>query len=272
MCDPLGMIKDVGLNLVTGGMYSIGKAVVKTVETGNPMNLLSQGLDLGLASTGNAIAKDVGGNGAAMAYNLAGLTAGAAGAGGVGSLFASSPTEGLMAPVTAATEGAPSLAGDTAALANTNDAMGAALKSAPDLGAQDLGQTATTLGQNGPIPESPVQAMATDPAMVNATPVSVSNPSAPTVPTTPNMSGLIDELGGTTAKEAGKTATESSLASVLPWLIAGQTGAGLLQGGFQGLTAQKQLELQRLALEQEQRQRNFNNANSNYAPQPVFTK
>lgn len=268
MCDPVGMIKDVGLNLVTGGLYSVGKAVVKTVETGNPMNLLSQGLDLGLASTGNAIAKDVGGNGAAMAFNLAGLTAGAVGAGGVGSLFASTPTEGLMTPLATA---APEAAATESGMGETMAAN--APKWTGEVGAIPQPDLAPATS-GAATPSSPELSSMTDPFAVNARVVSVGTPPPSG---SPNLSGLIDDLGGTTAKTGAKAGTdaassESGIASVLPWLVAGQTGAGLLQGAFTGLSAQKQLELQRMTLDQEQRQRNFNNANSNYAPQPIFVR
>src|SRR4029077_13695837 len=52
----LDFVKNVGRNVVTGGMYSLVKAGVNTVKTGNPSALLTQGLDIGMASTGNQLA------------------------------------------------------------------------------------------------------------------------------------------------------------------------------------------------------------------------
>jgi|SRR5207247_1135929 len=78
----LDFVKNVGRNVVTGGMYSLVKAGVDTVKTGNPSALLTQGLDIGMASTGNQLAVDLGGEKAGMAFNAAGGALGAAGAAG----------------------------------------------------------------------------------------------------------------------------------------------------------------------------------------------
>jgi hypothetical protein len=68
----LDFVKNVGRNVVIGGMYSLVKAGVDTVKTGNPSALLTQGLDIGMASTGNQLAVDLGGEKAGMAFNAAG--------------------------------------------------------------------------------------------------------------------------------------------------------------------------------------------------------
>src|SRR4029077_7594348 len=87
----IDFVKNVGRDVVTGGMYSLVKAGVDTAKTGNPSALLTQGLDIGMASTGNQLGVDLGGEKAGMAFNTAGGALGAAGAAGAFSPLARLP-------------------------------------------------------------------------------------------------------------------------------------------------------------------------------------
>ena len=61
MCDTVDSVVNVVANVATGGLYSVAKAGIKTVETGNPSHLLTQGLDLGMAATGKSVGRGSGG-------------------------------------------------------------------------------------------------------------------------------------------------------------------------------------------------------------------
>src|SRR6267143_5062452 len=94
----LDFVKNVGRNVFTGGMYSLVKAGVDTVKTGIPWALIAQGLDIGMASTGNQLAVDLGGEKAGMAFNAAGGALGAAGAAGAFSSLPGFAAESGVAP------------------------------------------------------------------------------------------------------------------------------------------------------------------------------
>ena len=70
-------------------------------DTGHRDRLLAQGLDIGMASTGNQLAVDLGGEKAGMAFNAAGGALGAAGAAGAFSSLPGFAAESGVVPLAA---------------------------------------------------------------------------------------------------------------------------------------------------------------------------
>lgn len=258
MGDPVDIIKDVGLNLVTGGLYSLVKAGIDTVETGNPMHLLSQGMDIGLSAVGNDVAGAIGGDTARMGYNLSGLAAGLAGGGMAGVASGGFGAESGVAP----------LAAETSGYVNAANAVPIAQSS-------------------GIAPEAA--------GYVNAVPGATSSaPGAvPGVGTT--SSGLMSTVGDTTASgisrseaqaavklinETGPGGVQKAVEGMSPAVKSALTMGGLFAGGqmltgamgglFAGVSAEKQLELQQLINAQNQAQVQYKNKNNSYAPLLTF--
>jgi hypothetical protein len=262
MGDPVKIITDVGLNLVTGGLYSVGKGAFETIQTGDPTHLLAQGLDLGLASVGNQTAIDMGGPIAGMAFNIAGATAGLAG----GGLSALSPTgfgaESGVAPLAAA----PSVGGIPLTPGALSSATGADIAGASLQG--PIGAVAPAVETASTAPGGLANL-----AGLPATASSV----APTVASVaPETAGYVNAMTTAQAIQAANAAPSiASLSEPVKMaliLAGGQMLTGGAGGLFTGLSAQKKLELEQLINQQNEQQRQYLNRNNQYAPLVTFKK
>lgn len=276
MGDPVDVIKDVGLNLVTGGLYSVGKGLAATIKSGNPTDLLSQGLDLGMGALGQDLALDVGGKSLATAYNLAGVAGGMAG----GGLSALSPTgfgaEAGTAPL--ATEGL----GATGVTTATGEAASpeALLSSQSGLHADGVvSQTGMGgTGGAGAAETAPQGLVQTEGSQVPSLAENFGK-DALSVRGTPGVSS--DMLKAAKDLE-GAASTEGWWNSLSPAVKGGIVTGGIFAGGqmvtgglgglFAGLSAQKQLELQKLINQQSQNAMLYTRNNNTYAPTLTFAQ
>jgi hypothetical protein len=245
---------DVVANVATGGLYSVGKAALSD----HPFQaLLTQGLDLGMAATGNSLAVDLGGPIAGQAFNAAGGIIGAAGAAGAFSGLPGFAPGGGVAPLAA---GAPSA---TPALA------GEGMGTMPDA-------SGIIAGANAP-------AAAPGTGMISSTPGALAPETAGYVPTSmaaPETVGYVDALknAATTLETTSNTAGwfASQPAAVKAALLGGgvfaggQLMTGALGGIFAGVSAQKKLELEQLINQERQNQVTYLNKNQTYAPKLMF--
>ncbi|MEO7666831.1 MAG: hypothetical protein ABIU97_07350 [Dehalococcoidia bacterium] len=238
MCDsPMDIVKNVVLNVATGGLYSIGKAVLKTIDTGNPTHLLTQGLDMGMASLGNQLAVDIGGPKAGMAFNAAGGALGALGSAGA---FSSLPgfTPGGGAAVT------PLATSSSTALAP---------------------EAANVVGGTG------VKAIASGAPGVTAPAGSTLGTLAPEAANVINGAGTSQAAAALTALQGGASVSSLSPAMQMALvMVGGQLVTGSLGGLFNGLSAQKKLDLEKLINEQTQNQVQYKNKNNTYVPKLKF--
>jgi hypothetical protein len=265
MGDPLDIIKDVGLNFVTGGLYSVGKAAKKTVETGSPMPLLTQGLDVGVAAVGVDLATEIGGPKAAMAYNLAGLTAGLAGGAGMFSSLPGFAPNGGVAPLVTAPAGPIPLASGV-----EMGVPGTANYVAPGMSEVGLQAAATPMSSTAPgglanLAGLPGGTVAGPAAISTAAPNAASN-------TVPSLASSVPP-STKTVEEAAKSFWDSPAGQSV-MVTGGFAGAqmitGAMQGMFQGMSAQKKLELEQLINKQYQAQIQYKNKNNAYAPLLTF--
>lgn len=286
MCgNPLDLVEDVGLNIVTGGLYSVGKAVAKTVDSGDPLDLLSQGLDIGAAAVGNQAAVDLFGRNAGLAYNAAGGLLGAAGAAGA---FSNLPgfAPGGVAQTAGTTAG--SLGSETAQLGAINDQMGTALSQTPGLGPGTTVGTGVTPSVTAPVLSAPT---------VAPTPVS-GIPGSTAGPYDLSSSFGVNAVGDTAQAMHGMGAAQQAVANLplnfgtnaaadLSWWAAqpemvkaallyggistgGQLVTGALGGMFEGVAAEKRLALEQLINSQRENQVQYLNKNNAYAPLLTF--
>ncbi len=275
--DALDVIKDVTLNVVTGGFYGLGMAIKDTVKTGNPSHLLTQGMDIGMAATGNDLAGDIGGDKARMAFNAAGGAAGAAGGAGA---FAGLPgfggeltgaaalTEGAPAVSTGATELAPgtlsSTSGADMAGAQLGGEVGASAPAAP---VAQAAPTGTGVLAQSP---SPYASLGNDAAAMEKMGATGLSPEDTTA-----LTSSVERIkqGADVATEASgwSPAVKSALA-MGGVLTGGQMITGALGGLFQGVSAAKRLQLEQLINQQNQNQRMYLNKNNAYAPSLKFNQ
>lgn len=261
MCGTVDTLVNVVANVATGGMYSLAKAGIKTIETGNPSALLTQGLDLGMASTGNQLSVDLGGPIAGQAFNAAGGLAGAAGAMGAFSGLPGFEAAGAGAGSTIA----PSAAADTVAGANAGADIGAG--------------PATWNGEVGAIPQGAegLTVEAGGPAVSATTPAAVAGesfgPAQSFGPAMENGSYLSTMPADSATNPAAVKGWFDSLSPIAQGAIvmgAGQMATGSLGGLFQGVSADKKLALERLMNDQRQNQVQRLNKNNSYAPKVAF--
>lgn len=278
MGDPVDIIKDVGLNLVTGGLYSIGKGIYDTATTGDPMHLLGQGFDVGLAAVGNSVAVDIGGPIAGMAYNIAGATAGLAG-GGVAGLepVGFGTAEAGTAPL--ATTAAAEVGAGTGAVPLASGVPGST--TAAETGAASL------TGTVSPTVAAPAAESTAPGGLANM--VGAGESSAPkgltglpTVATNataaPETAGYLGEIGSkaNSLEQLGAKGFWASLspgaqtALITAGMVGGQTITGGMAGLFAGASAQQKLELEQLINAQYQQQIQYKNRNNSYAPLLTF--
>lgn len=290
MGDPVDILKEVGLNLVTGGLYSVGKSIAQTIETGDPMHLLGQGFDLGLAAVGNQIAVDIGGPMAGMTYNIAGLGAGLAGggvagvaSGGFGTAEAGTAPLAMAAADSVATGGIP-LAAGTAAETSAADVAGASLTGpvsstvAPAAESTAPGGLASLAGAGEGA--GPGAATFGAPGTVSAleSNSALGLPKVGSSVLAPETSGYVGEItgkAGTLDKLGAKGFWDSlspgaQTAMITGGFVGGQTIAGGLQGMFAGASAEQKLELEKLINAQQQQQVQYKNKNAAYAPLVTF--
>lgn len=273
MGDPVDIIKDIGFNLATAGFYSIGTAIKDTIETGDPMHLVGQGFDIGIAAVGNQVAVDIGGPIAGMTYNIAGLTAGLAG-GGVGGVASGGfgTAEAGTAPLAAAA------AGEVAA---GTGAVPLAAGTAAETSAADIAAAQMT----GPVSSTVAPAAAESTTtgglanMVGAGAGEAATSAAPAASSlAPETAGYVGEITGKagTLNQLGAQGFFASLspgaqtALITGGFIGAQTVAGGLQGMFAGASAEQKLELEKLINEQYQTQIQYKNKNNSYAPLVAF--
>jgi hypothetical protein len=258
----LDFVKNVGRNVVTGGMYSLVKAGVDTVKTGNPSALLTQGLDIGMASIGNQLAVDLGGEKAGMAFNAAGGALGAAGAAGAFSSLPGFAAESGVAPLAAGAESATPLA--PGVLSSTAPADLAATELTGPVGLPAAAGTTTSGG---------IISATTAPAMQSAPMATVNNAGVPMNMADSMMAGPAGSSNLAQAAKALGTAptTQGWWASQPDEVKAILMGGGVSEGGrmltgalgglFEGVSVQKRLELEQLINEQRQNQVQYLNKN-----------
>lgn len=240
----LDSLKDVGFNFLTGGLYSVGKAAKKTVETGDPSHLLTQGLDVGLAAVGNELALELGGQKAAMAFNIAGGLAGAAGAAGV---FAGSAAAG---------------GGSTVAPLAATPAVGTAASGSAEIGAV-TGQVAPAAAASG----GGVAAIAPPAASGLANNIPKNAGSDVIGNANAELSTKVAELGTKDTKSWFESLSPGAQTALITGgFTAAQMVTGAAGGLFAGVSAQKKLELERLINDQTQAQIQYKNKNNSYAP------
>jgi len=218
----LDFVKNVGRNVVTGGMYSLVKAGVDTVKTGNPSALLTQGLDIGMASTGNQLALDLGGEKAGMAFNAAGGALGAAGAAGAFSSLPGFAAESGGAPLAAGAESATPLA--PGVLSSTARA---------DLAATELTGPVGLPAAAGTTPSGGMISASTAPAMQSAPMATLNNAGVPMNMADSMMTGPAGSSNLAQAAKALGTAptTQGWWASQPDELKAILMGGGVFAGG-----------------------------------------
>jgi hypothetical protein len=281
--NPLDMVTNVGLNFMTGGLYSIGKAALSD----DPMHaLMVQGLDVGLASTFNQSLVDTFGDEAGMAFNAAGGAAGAIGAMGG---FAAAGVPGFAAGggVAPAAVGGSGLTG-AAALTEGGPivATGTPTTLAPGV----LGSTTGADMAGAELAGSNVGLQAAPSVSGSLAPETAGYVGSAGAPASSGTGVLSSSLAPETAGYVGKgsamdTATALKTFAAAPpgaamdpavkmalVLAGGQMATGSLGGLFTGMSAQKQLELQQLINSQNQNQRQYLNANNQYAPSLTFKK
>jgi hypothetical protein len=270
MGDIDSILTNVGLNLVTGGLYSVGKAALSD----DPLQkLMTQGFDLGLAAVGNQLTVDVLGPGAGMIFNAAGGALGAAGAAGA---FSGLPgfTPGGVAPLAA---GAPSAApSGVAALAEGGPitATGTATPLAPGVMGSTSGADLAGATLTGPVGAPAVPTVAA-PLAPGSEMISMGSNSGLTAKDYGTLTQSIDRIkaGADAGKEAAMWSPEVKAALTMGGtLAAGQMLTGSMGGLFAGLSAQKQLELQQLINDQNQQQIQYRNKNNAYSPLVKFKK
>jgi hypothetical protein len=274
--DVLDIVKDVTLNVATGGLYSLGTSLVDTVKTGNPSHLLTQGLDIGMAATGNNLAEHLGGDKAAMAFNAAGGVAGLAG----GGLSALSPTGFGAAAEGVAPTVLPGATGVTGAAALTEGAPITATGTATELAPGVMSSTtpadlagAELTGKVGA--EAGITPLATPPPSGSGVLASSGNTGGLTSQDYGSLTGSVERIkqGADVAKEmAGWSPAVKSALALGGVLTAGQMATGALGGIFAGVSAQKRLQLEQLINQQNQNQRLYLNANNSFAPSLKFNQ
>lgn len=284
MGDPVDILKEVGLNIATGGFYSIGKAVKKSIERKSVMPLLTQGLDIGIAAVGVDIAGAVAGDKGRVMYNLAGLTAGIAG-GGLGALSPTGfGTAGSVTPLVATPTGAIPITAGALESATAADIAGASLTGtvgsvAPTAAVAQSG--AGGLANLAGLPGGVVSGGGVAQAGVGAVGSSVASQGVGSVgASTQQAAGdaAMNELKGSAAL-LNSTDTKGWFESLSPGaqtalVTGGFTGAQMLMGGAQGIfagaSAEKKLELEKLINSQNQQQIAYRNKNNQYAPLLTF--
>lgn len=253
------ILTDVGLNLVTGGLYSVGKGVAKTIESGNPMDLLAQGLDLGMAGLGNDIAREIGGDGAGIAYNMAGLGAGLAGGGAAGLSPSGFGAESGVAPLAAT----PAFGG-VGVPASGSSVVGAVTGQAP---------TATLGSVGAPASGSSLIGSVTGQTPAVTTPSLASSvPSTLTPEITSEITGAAPSLNSAASAKGWfeSLSPGAQTAMITGGMVGGQMLTGAMGGLFAGVSAQKKLELEQLINQQRENQVQLTNKNNSYAPLLTF--
>lgn len=268
--NPLEMVENVGLNFVTGGLYSIGKAALSD----DPVHaLMVQGLDVGLASTFNQSLVDTFGDEAGMAFNAAGGALGAAGAmGAFSSLPGFAPGGGVAATAV------PGSSGLTGAAALTEGGPIVATGTPTPLAPGALSSTTAAAPSGSGVLAQPGYVAGQGPPLLNPTSIASTTGVPSSVESSIAQAGqsfrMVPEGNPAAVKgwwDSLSAGTQSAL--VLGGTMAGgQMLTGAMGGLFQGMSAQKKLELEQLINEQNQAQRQYLNANNQYAPSLTFKK
>lgn len=303
--NPLDMITNVGANLFTGGLYSIGKSALSD----DPLkSFTAQGFDMGLSSTFNQGLVDTFGPEAGMAFNAAGGAAGAAG--GLLSMGAEGAAAGAEGAAPAIESGVTPLAtGAAAPIAEGAPLTGAAAlteggpvtatgmptelapgvlnsTSPADMAGAQLTGDVGPAAADAPIATPDVSAT-TPGSVAEGSPTVPGTPTAPSVPGTgvppaasnitpkdyASLTGSVERMkaGADVATEvAGWSPTVKAALTMGGVMAGGQMITGAMGGLFQGLSAQKQLQLEQLINQQNQAQRQYLNKNNAYAPNLAF--
>lgn len=265
MGDPVDVIKDVALGVATGGLYNIAKATEKTISTGSPLPLLTQGLDLGVAAVGNDLATEVGGPAGGIAFNLAGAGLGYAGSSGAFSGLPGFTPGGSTAAPSLATSSTPIIPtpepGTIPVAAGTTEASTVAAQGSQGGLANLVGLPGGTVAtETGAIALPKVASGALEPYVQGYT--NAMNEIKARLP-------LIEKFD--TAKgwfESLSPGAQTAL--VTGGFVGGQMVLGSLQGMFAGVSAQKKLDLEKLINQQAQNQIQYRNRNNQYAPLLTF--
>jgi hypothetical protein len=223
-----------------------------------------------MASTGNQLAVDLGGEKAGMAFNAAGGALGAAGAAGAFSSLPGFAAESGVAPLAAGAESATPLA--PGVLSSTAPA---------DLAATELTGPVGLAAAAGTTPSGGMISATTAPAMQSAPMATLNNAGVPMNMADSMMAGPAGSSNLAQAAKALGTAptTQGWWASqpdeVKAILMGGGFAGGrmlteALGGLFEGVSAQKRLELEQLINEQRQNQVQYLNKNQTYAPKLNF--
>ncbi|MDE2022331.1 MAG: hypothetical protein KGI71_05485 [Patescibacteria group bacterium] len=305
MCDPGGAVVDVVANIATGGLYGLGEAVDTAAKTGNPSAILNQGLDLGMASTGNQLAEDVAGPTAGSIVNAVGGGVGALGSAGV---FADTAEAG--AATSAGEEAAPAIARSAAAPTLASDVTGTTETAAGDvygnlteplitpnqpIAAEGEGLPAGEAVSGAPKPTAlPAPAPSTGVVPGGATtpgttgqftpleggPFQANPAGTPLQEGAPDLSGKdpfgIEDLKSSIKNDPkispdGKNLVDKmDPAKLMLYLAGGQAAAGLATGALSALSMSDQIALQKHINEQQQAQIQYLNRNNQFAPLVQF--
>lgn len=263
-CDVTDTIVNVVANVATGGLYSVAKAGIKTVETGDLSHLMTQGLDLGMAATGNQLAVDVGGPLAGQAFNAAGALAGAAGSAGMFAGSASGGSSGVGVG-TVLDPSIPGVAGQNAGFA------------VPDLATNIAGNVA----QGGQAGAGTVLAPGATGMIPAAAPGAVGGFASPDLAA--GIQGSINQAGHVGAGTVLAPEAVPSAAQIPGWFASlpplvqgslimggGQMATGALGGLFNGLSMEKRLALEKEIADRREAQVQRQNQNNAYAPAISF--